>query len=47
VEQASQRERILRRNGEAMLQRFVTEWIPLEKAYFEACAVRDCCQIVL
>ncbi len=47
VDEATQKARILRRNGEKMLQRFVTEWIPLEKAYFEACAVRDCCQIVL
>lgn len=34
------------RNGEAMLQRFVTEWIPKENAYFEAFQIRqDCIQI--
>ncbi len=30
-----QRERILKRSGEEMLQRFVTEWIPKENAYLE------------
>lgn len=30
-----QRERILKRNGEFMLERFLTEWIPKENAYFE------------
>ena len=47
VDDATQKERILHRNGERMLQRFVNEWIPLERAYFEACAVRDCCHIIL
>ncbi len=32
----TQRERILRRNGEEMLHMFVNRWIPLENAYFEA-----------
>ena len=30
-----QRERILLRNGEYMLERFISEWIPKENAYFE------------
>ena len=33
---AQQRARILRRNGPDLLKRFETEWIPLEKRYFEA-----------
>ena len=33
---AQQRARILRRNGPDLLKRFETEWIPLEKQYFEA-----------
>lgn len=37
----TQRARILARNGEAMLPRFQTEWIPLENRYFEACSVED------
>lgn len=47
VEETLQKERILARNGENMLQRFLKEWIPLERAYFEACGVKDCCDIVL
>lgn len=47
VDQETQKARILARNGEAMLQRFVNEWIPLEQAYFDACGVKDCCDIVL
>ncbi len=47
VDETTQKERILRRNGEQMLRRFLQEWIPLERAYFEACAVKDCCHIIL
>lgn len=47
VEESTQKERILARNGEKMLRRFLGEWIPLERAYFEACDVKDCCDIVL
>ena len=47
VDGETQKTRILHRNGERMLQRFVNEWIPLERAYFEACAVKDCCHIIL
>ncbi len=36
VDDAEQRRRILARNGQAMLTRFVNEWIPLEKRYFQA-----------
>lgn len=35
VSDEEQRERILKRNGEFMLERFLKEWIPLENAYFE------------
>lgn len=34
-------ERILRRNGEAMLQRFIQQWIPLEEAYASAFSLPD------
>lgn len=47
VDEATQKQRILARNGEKMLQRFLNEWIPLEKAYFEACGVKDCCELIL
>ena len=36
-------ERIRLRSGEAMLGRFVREWIPLEEVYFERAGVRACC----
>ena len=29
------------------LARFQGEWVPLEDRYFQACRVRDCCQLVL
>ena len=41
-----QRERILNRNGAAMLTRFVSEWIPLENKYFELLRVPQQCDIV-
>ena len=47
VDPEVQKERILRRNGAEMLRRFLEEWIPLEQTYFEACAVKDCCDIIL
>ena len=44
---ALQRERILARNGEAMLRRFETEWIPLEERYFATYNLRAACDLVL
>ena len=41
-----QKRHILERNGEAMLQRFVEEWIPKENAYFEKFRIREKCLIV-
>ena len=43
----TQRERILRRNGEEMLSRFLTRWIPLENAYFAATDVSHRCDMLL
>ena len=43
----TQRERILRRNGAEMLERFVSTWIPLEEAYFAACRTQECADLVL
>jgi len=39
--------RILNRSGEAMLNRFVNEWIPLEKIYFTALGIEQSCDFVL
>lgn len=41
VSPEEQRERILNRNGEKMLERFVSEWIPKENAYFEKFHIKD------
>lgn len=41
-----QRERILKRNGEAMLKRFEEEWIPKENAYLDAFQIRENSQIL-
>lgn len=40
-----QSRRILKRNGEAMHHRFMTEWIPLEERYFAAERVCDLCDL--
>lgn len=36
-----QRERILKRNGPQMLERFLGEWIPLEEQYFSSCQIQE------
>lgn len=41
-----QRRRILERNGEKMLKRFLDEWIPLENVFFEELRVRESCDLV-
>lgn len=40
-----QRERILKRNGEFMLGRFISEWIPKENAYFEKFDIKNAATI--
>ena len=39
-------ERILKRNGEMMLKRFIAEWIPREEAYFNGFSIREICDFV-
>ncbi len=39
--------RILKRNGPEMQKRFLTEWIPLEKKYFDETRVRERCTLIL
>ena len=41
VSAETQRERILKRNGEYMLQRFEKEWIPKENVYFEKFKIKN------
>lgn len=45
ISEEAQRERILRRNGPEMLERFVSLWIPLEKLYFDQTGTRSRCII--
>jgi len=47
ISPACQRERILKRNGETMAQRFFHEWIPLEQVYFEKTDAKKRCDFVI
>lgn len=38
--------RIRQRSGEAMLKRFVNEWVPLENIYFETLGIQHSCDLV-
>lgn len=42
-----QKERILKRNGELMLPRFLNEWIPKENDYFREFQIREKCNIII
>lgn len=41
ISEEKQLERIRKRNGDMMLQRFVSEWIPKENMYFEKYCIRE------
>lgn len=45
VSAKEQRKRILLRNGEFMLNRFISEWIPKENAYFEKFEIKNAATI--
>lgn len=47
ISPVEQRERILKRNGPVMLERFLTEWIPLENRYFADLKIREHSDLVL
>lgn len=42
-----QKQRLLCREGQDMLKRFLKEWIPLEEYYFNACSVKQVCDLEL
>lgn len=42
-----QRKRILHRNSTQMAQRFFSEWIPLERVYFEKTNVKNRCDMII
>ncbi|HHU49606.1 MAG TPA: uridine kinase [Clostridiales bacterium] len=47
VQPVIQLERIRKRSGEGMLERFQREWIPLENLYFRACRIAEQCDLVI
>ena len=40
-------ERILKRNGEKMLQMFIDRWIPMEEKYFETFKIAESCDYII
>ena len=47
IDSESQRERILKRNPPPLANRFFSEWIPLEKVYFEKTDIKNRCDLVI
>ena len=47
VDPQTQKDRILRRNGEAMQRRFLEEWIPLERKYFDCFDIPSQCSMII
>ena len=47
VDPVSQKERIIERNSERLAERFFSEWIPLENAYFDEMKIKASCDIIL
>ena len=47
VDSKSQANRILKRNGELMLKRFINEWIPKENEYFRKFGIRELADIII
>ena len=47
ISNATQRERITKRNSPYFAMRFFNEWIPLEEKYFRGMNIKDSCDIVL
>lgn len=47
IDEKTQLARLRRRESADMLERFVREWIPLERLYFDACSVENACDLLL
>lgn len=47
IDEKTQIDRILKRNGEFMLNRFIDEWIPMENKYFREMDIKDKCDIII
>lgn len=46
IDEKTQRDRILERNGEIMLKQFLSKWIPMENRYFEQLKIEEKCDLV-
>ena len=46
IDEKKQRDRILERNGEVILEQFLSKWIPLENRYFEQLKIEERCDLV-
>ena len=47
VDEETQKKRILKRNGEEMLKRFINEWIPKENKYFNEFKIEEKADIII
>ncbi len=47
LDEGTQKERILKRNGEEMLKRFTNEWIPLENRYFNEFKIEQNADLII
>ena len=47
LDKETQRERILKRNGEEMLERFLNEWVPKEDNYFEKFQIAEKSDLII
>ena len=47
IDEETQKERIMKRNTPEMAERFFTEWILLEREYFEKLHVKERCDMVI
>lgn len=46
TDKKTQLERVLKRNGEELFERFKNEWIPLENTYIKSCKIKEKCDFV-
>lgn len=47
IDKEEQKRRIQKRNGDVMLNRFLSEWIPKENIYFDKMRIEQICDLVL
>lgn len=47
IDEKTQRERILARNGPAQLEQFIAQWIPMENRHIAAHRLRETCDLII